>query len=273
MNRWTVRSWVKQRWLGALALPVAAVLLLVGSTVWSKPLALAQGTSQQKVYFGFLLGTPRIGAVAVDLAEPDAQGNRILRAYVCDGLGPPEGMAIWFRGDLGSETFPGGADLNLTSAGGKETLRITAMNDTAVHGAYTDSSGATAHFVSYPTFDGAGIYQVTLDESLRYTGTSTQGATLDAQASPDGTTTGSITLAGGKRLEFTVHALTLADPAKLAQHGLSDTYKKYAADNQVPGQYVAVVAPGGSHWFGRSGSVQTGSPGRSIISLDKKEKK
>ena len=37
------------------------------------------------------------------------------------------------------------------------------------------------------------------------------------------------------------------------------------------GEYVAVIAPGGSHWFGRSGDVRSGSPGVFIIGLDKKE--
>jgi hypothetical protein len=262
-----------RRWIVGLALPLAALLAFAYPGVWSRALALAQGTPQNSVYFGYLQGTPRIGGVAIDLTAPDANGARILRAYVCDGLGPPEGMAVWFRGDLGAETFPDGADLVFTSAGGQEQLRITAMNGTGVYGAYTEASGAISHFAAYPAFDGAGIYQVTLDESLRYKGTSTQGATLDAQASSDGSTRGTITLADGKRIEFGVRSLSLADPALLAQHGLSDAYKKYAADNQVPGEYVAVIAPGGSHWFGRSGNVREGQPGRAIIGLDKKDKK
>ena len=262
-----------RRWIGFAAIPVAVLFLLGSSSVWTKALALAQGTPQNSVYFGFLQGTPRIGGVAIDLTAPDANGNRILRAYVCDGLGPPEGMAVWFRGDLISETFPGGQDLTFNSAGGQETLRITAMNGTGVYGAYTEANGAVSHFAAYPAFDGAGIYQVTLDESLRYKGTSTQGAVLDAQAAADGSTRGSITLADGKTIEFGVRSLSLADPAMLAQHGLSDAYRKFAADNQVPGEYVAVIAPGGSHWFGRSGNVREGQPGRTIIGLDKKEKK
>lgn len=265
-----------RRLIAVVALPVAAVLLAVTiapSSVWTRTLALAQGSPQNSVYFGYLLGSPRIGGVAIDLAAPDANGGRVLRAYVCDGLGPPEGMAVWFRGDVAADPFPDGADLTFTSAGGQETLRVTAMNGTGIYGAYTEANGATSHFAAYPAFDGAGIYQVTLDESLRYTGTSTQGAILDAQASGDGSTRGTITLADGKQIAFGVRSLSLADPADLARHGLSDAYKRYAADNQVPGEYVAVISPGGAHWFGRSGNVREGQPGRTIISLDKKEKK
>jgi hypothetical protein len=260
------------RLIAVLAVSVAAALLAASPGVWTKTLALAQGSPQNSVYFGFLLGTPRIGAVAIDLGVPDEKGKRILRAYVCDGLGPPEGMAIWFRGDVEAEGVPEGTDLSFTSAGGQETLRITALNGRGVYGAFTDSNGATAHFVSYPAFDGAGIYQVTLDESLHYRGMSTDGSTLDARAGDDGVTVGSITTAGGKQIDFNVRSLALADPADLARHGLSDEYRKFAANNQVPGEYVAVIAPGGSHWFGRSGDVRAGRAGTEIIGLDKKRK-
>src|SRR3954467_13149642 len=68
----------------------------------------------QSVFFGFLVGTPRIAAVALDLGAPDANGQRVLRAYVCDGLGPPAGIAIWFRGSVTGE---GSESVSLTSVG------------------------------------------------------------------------------------------------------------------------------------------------------------
>jgi hypothetical protein len=225
----------------------------------------------QSVYFGFLVGTPRIAAVAVDLAAPDANGQRALRAYVCDGLGPPEGMAVWFSAAVDPQAAAGEAPLSFTSVGGQERLVITALTERGVYGSYTDAQGATAHFSAYPAIDGAGIYEVTLDESLRYRGTSTAGATLDAQASTDGTTSGTITLPNGQQLAFTVHSLAIASPAQLALHGLPQDYLRYASVNQVPGEYTAVIAPGGSHWFGRSGSVRTARPGVFIIGLDKKD--
>ena len=79
------------------------------------------------------------------------------------------------------------------------------------------------------------------------------GAVLDAQASSDGATEGSITIPGGKQILFRVYSLALADPADLAAQGLSPDFNKYVRNNQVPGAYVAVIAPGGSHWLGRSG--------------------
>jgi hypothetical protein len=262
-----------RRFIGFVAVPAVAVLLLASSSLWTRTLALAQGAPQNIVYFGYLQGTTRIGAVAIDLSAPDANGQRILRAYVCDGMGPPEGMAVWFRGDIGAVTFPDGEDLTFTSAGGQETLRVTNLTGTGIYGSFVDGGGTTAHYAAYPAFDGAGIYQVTLDESRHYKGMSTQGAALDAQVAADGTTRGAITTADGKRIEFGVRNLALADPALLARHGLPDAYSKYAPDSQVPGEYVAVIAPGGTHWFGRSGNVREGQPGRTIIGLDKKEKK
>lgn len=133
----------------------------------------------------------------------------------------------------------------LCAALGQETLAITVMNDRRVLGVFTDASGSAAQFASYPAIDGAGIYQVTLDESLHYAGTSTDGAVLDAQAESDGTTIGTIKPLGGKTINFAVHSLALASPADLAAHALSEDYLKYAAFNQVPGSYVAVIAPGG----------------------------
>jgi hypothetical protein len=244
-------------------LAVAAFLTVAYATKESKAQA-----QPPNVFFGFLTGTPRIAAVAIDLGAPDANGQRVLRAYVCDGLGQPEGIAIWFRGAV--EATPGAGVLSYNSIGGQEKLVITAMGERGVYGAFVDAQGATAHFVAYPAIDGAGIYQVTFDESLRYRGTSTDGSTLDAQATRDGTTSGKITLASGRELEFSVRSLALASPADLALHGLPQDFRRFTDVNQVPGEYTAVIAPGGSHWFGRSGSVQTARPGTFIIGLDKK---
>jgi hypothetical protein len=74
----------------------------------------------------------------------------------------------------------------------------------------------------------------------------------------------------GRELGFTIHSLALGAPAEMEAHVFPTDFNKYAGFNQVPGSYVAVVASGGSHWFGRSGSVQLGTAGAFIIVLDKK---
>jgi hypothetical protein len=253
-----------RRRLAAAILVVAAAFLLLDADGHA-----ARQRGKQDVYFGFLLGTPRIAAVAIDLAPPDHAGQRRLRAYVCDGLGIGQGIAIWFTGSVAVERGPD--PLSFTSVTGNETLVLHAITDRGVYGAFTGAGGARAHFISYAAIDGAGIYQVTVDHDLRYTGTSTDGARLVARQAPDGTTVGTIKPAGGRAIRFSVHNLALASFEALAAHGFPADFKNYATVSQVPGDYVAVIAPGGTHWFGRIGNVTGGNPGPAIIGLDKKD--
>ena len=257
-----------KRLLALIALPLMAVMLLGATTDRGKH------KGQQAVFFGFLIGSTRVAGVGIDLAPPDHAGQRALRAYVCDGLGiangQPAGIAVWFTGVLDTTVIPT-APLHFTSVSGQHTLVITAINERGVYGSFVEPGGARSHFVAYQAFDGAGIYEVTLDESLRYTGISTDGARLEAQSAPDGTTVGTIKPAQGRTIPFTVRSLALASVANLSEHGLPD-YTPFAAQNQIPGEYVAVIAPGGTHWFGRSGFVRLGLPNLGeIIGLDKKE--
>lgn len=230
-----------------------------------------QAEEQNEVYFGWLLTeTTDMAAVAFDISPPDADGARDVRAYVCDGLGPPDGMAVWFRGPVNEETVGQLEEMaSLTSPGGQEMLQIGYLDDLEVRGAFTNADGRTSRFIAYPAFAGGGIYEVTLDEDLIYTGTSTDGSTLEGQSSEEGNVTGTITTADGEEIEFFTQNMALASPELLAEQGLPTTYRQFAANAQVPGEYVAVVAPGGSHWFGRSGNVRGGSPGANIIGLDK----
>jgi len=231
--------------LTVIALPLAAVLLLGAANH-------AGNHGKQEVYFGFLIGTERVAAVAIDLAPPTRDGRRALTAYVCDGLGTPQGIAIWFTGVIDTKSLTGPIHLAGVGPLHDYVLTITALKERGVYGAFTEANGDRAHFVAYPAFDGAGIYDVTLDERLHYTGLSTDGSTLDAQAALDGTTVGTIKPAHGKEVTFKVRSLALAPVAKLEEHGLPADFKTYAAHNQVPGSYVAVIAPGGSHWFGKT---------------------
>jgi hypothetical protein len=244
---------------------VVGVLAIVGATRG------AAAVTHNPSYFGFLLGTPRIAGVAIELLPLDAQGRRPFRAYVCDGLGPPQGISIWFTGLGPAAVAPDTRSLSFPSVTGREQLRFTSVSERALHGAFVDANGVAAQFVAYAAFDGAGIYQVTLDSDLNYRGTSTTGDILEGRADRAGNTSGTITTTDGQRIPFDVNSLALAAPADLALHGLPPDYTNFAALNQVPGEYVAVIAPGGSHWFGRTGAVQLGSPGLFIIGLDKKE--
>ena len=230
-----------------------------------------KAASSTKVYFGWLLGTREPAAVAIEVDRADAKGMSKVRAYVCDGRGEPAGMAVWFGGpvDVAATRKPG-ANATLTSAGGDEQLALEYVADGRVQGSFTDEEGARRQFAAYPAIDGAGIYEVSLGEDLRYKGVSTDGNSLAATAAADGRTVGTITTAAGEEVKFAVQSLALATPARLAARGLPTDYGRYKEVNQVPGEYVAVIAPGGSHWLGRSGNVKGGQSGLNIIGLDKK---
>ena len=227
--------------------------------------------SKTAVYFGWLLGTREPAAVAIEVDRADAKGMSKVRAYVCDGRGEPAGMAVWFAGpvDVAATTEPG-ANAKLTSAGGDEELVLEYVAAGRVQGSFTDDRGARRQFAAYPAIDGAGIYEVSLTADLKYKGVSTDGNELDATAEKNGRTAGTITTAAGKKVQFAVQSLALATPARLAARGLPTDYGRYKSVNQIPGEYVAVIAPGGSHWLGRSGNVRGGQSGLNIIGLDKK---
>ncbi|MEA2143448.1 MAG: hypothetical protein QOI64_1878 [Solirubrobacteraceae bacterium] len=223
------------------------------------------------VYFGWLLGTREPAAVAIEVDRADTKGMSRVRAYVCDGRGEPAGMAVWFGGPINAAaTTKPGANAKLTSAGGNETLVLDHVAAGRIQGSFKDEKGARRQFVAYPAIDGAGIYEVSLSQGLRYKGISTDGNRLAATAQKSGRTTGTITTAAGKKVKFAVQSLALATPARLAARGLPTDYGRYKEVNQVPGEYVAVIAPGGSHWLGRSGNVRGGQSGLNIIGLDKK---
>lgn len=80
-----------------------------------------------------------------------------------------------------------------------------------------------------------------------------------------------IATADGEEIGFFAQSMALASPELLSEQGLPTTYTRFEANAQQPGEYVAVVAPGGTHWFGRSGNVRGGSPGANIIGLDKSD--
>ena len=137
--------------------------------------------------------------MAIEVDRADAKGMNKVRAYVCDGRGEPAGMAIWFAGavDAAATTQPG-TSATLTSAGGNEDLVLEYVAGGRVQGSFKDERGARRQFAAYPAIDGAGIYEVSLDQALHYTGTSTDGNTLDATADDGGRTSGTIKTAGGQ---------------------------------------------------------------------------
>src|SRR4051812_2714381 len=222
-------------------------------------------------YFGWVLGTPTATGVVIQTDNPD-DATKMVRAYVCDGVGPPKGKAVWFTGPVDTGATNGiGKTATLASASKRETLDVDQFDERIVKGTFVAADGVRSQYVAYPARDGAGIYEVTLDSNLKYTGTSTDGGKLDAQADRSGLVTGKLTTAEGDEIPFAIRTLSLASPAELAARGLSANYRKDAKRSLVPGEYVAVIAPGGTHWLGRLGNVRGGRPDAEIIGLDKKE--
>lgn len=230
-----------------------------------------KAAKQPTSYFGWVLGTAEPTGIAID-TENTGDGKKKIKAYVCDGLGPPKGKAVWFAGPVDTKVSNGvGQTVSLTSAGKRETLDVDQFDDRLVKGTFTGADGVRKQYVAYPAHDGGGIYEVTLDRNLRYSGTSTDGSKLSAQADRKGLVTGTLTTAEGDKIPFAIRTLALASPAELSARGISTAYRKDVKHSLVPGEYVAVIAPGGTHWLGRAGNVRGGSPVAEIIGLDKKE--
>jgi len=222
----------------------------------------AQASPGQQVFFGWLLGSTDIIAVALDLAAPDESGARVVKAYVCDGLGMPDGIALWFK-----DTVVPGEEKTLTTAGGDQ-LVIDAVLPTAVTGSFTINGGVARRFASFRAVDGAGIYDVILGDDLRYAGTSSDGSVLAAKATTKGKVTGTITTPDGTEIRFAIKVLLRLSEDELATKGLPVAMHIYEDVSLVPDVYTAVIAPGGTFWLGRSGDIRNGSPGPNIIGLD-----
>ena len=248
---------------GALAL-MAALWLLAGCANGNEKAA----RQEHNIYFGWLLGTSDLAVVAFDVGAVDQQGERIVRAYVCNGLGGADALAAWFREPVNDETVKEGRQsMTLTSAGGQESLLISRLNDYGVGGTFFSADGRMIRYAAFPASDGAGLYDVTLDEDLRFSGTSTNRSTLDAQADEKGNVAGTITTVAGREIEFAVASLALSSAEELSRQGLPTSYRRFADDNLVPDEYLVAISPGGSHWFGRGGNVRGGLPGRELIAL------
>ncbi|MGH2558316.1 MAG: hypothetical protein ACRDJH_04560 [Thermomicrobiales bacterium] len=225
---------------------------------------------KKQVYFGWLLGSSDIAAVALEVGEPDEAGVRAARGYVCNGLGDEAGVAVWFTGPVDQAVVDRktGEHVRLSSPTGQETFLIGHLDAYAAAGAYTGADGRTYRYVAFPARDGAGIYDVTLDDNLRYHGMSTDGSELVAQAHADGLVEGTISTADGQEIAFHVQVLALVPEAELAAHGLPASYTQFAANSIVPDAYVALIAPAGVFWLGRNGDIRKGTPGNNIIGLD-----
>jgi hypothetical protein len=183
--------------------------------------------------------------------NPD--GTTLLRAYVSDSEPEPAGDVQWFAERLTGQQFA------MTSKMGD--ARITgSISDEGIGGELTLPDGVARRYFAVPSGEGAGIFEVTVAQDRRHTGTSEQGAKLDVRYE-NGTVMGTLTSPEGG--SFPMLGADLAHAFRY-----TDEYSK-------PGQYTAFVAPRGRYVFGRSNdsadrNVRGGSTGVNIIGLDKK---
>jgi len=80
--------------VGLLVLVLLALWLMAGCADTEGKTA----RRQHNIYFGWLLGTGDIVALAFDVGATNRQGERVVWAYVCNGLGGRTGL------QLGSES-------------------------------------------------------------------------------------------------------------------------------------------------------------------------
>ncbi len=201
------------------------------------------------------------GVVGVHLSEPDSNGKRVARVYVCDGK-PTDagGFALWFKGDIAEA-----GETTLTAAGRTETVTF-AVGD-SVSGTVKFDDGAVQKFDAPPAVKGSGIYDITIGAGNSYDGRSTVGDVLSVSFAGDPlTASGRLTLRDGTAVP--IEGTKIPDLVKW--FGRSYKRARPISESFVPGKFVAVIwANHGGHLVmsGRDGDVRKGLPGRNVIDV------
>ena len=202
--------------------------------------------------------------IGLHVAKPTQNGTREFMAFVCDGIGPPAGKVGWFEGSMSGNTA------TATSIGDQQTLEFS-IGDEKANGGYTDAEGIWHGFEAPLAFAGAGIYEVSISRSgsqgLDYTGESTNGATFQARDDNEDKVVQGVIVAGNKQSGLHVKSLAQFEESRLYGQGLPTTYTDYEYSSNVPGNYVALLSPGGYYWLGRSGDIREGRSGNQLIAL------
>ena len=189
------------------------------------------------VYFGAVAMTTDRLAVALE-------GDTV-KAYVVDG--ESGGDAEWFEGQATDRKF------NLTSASGRAKIEGT-VEMAETRGTVTLADGVRRTFHTIPATHGAGIYDITVSADGHYTGTSTDGSTMDARQSGD-YVQGKIRTRSGEEVMYKVVDLSRVF--------------SYPTMGGQPGRYTIIVARHGLVQMGRGGeNLKRGSPDGNVIALD-----
>ncbi len=201
------------------------------------------------------------GVVGVHLSEPDSNGKRFARVYVCDGKPTVDGgFALWFKGDI---TEAG--ETTLTAAGRTETVTL-AVGD-SVSGTVKFDDGTVHKFDAPPAVGGSGIYDITIGAGNSYDGRSTVGDVLSVSFAGDPlTASGRLTLRDGTAVPIEGTKI----PDRVQWFGRSYERDRPISESFVPGKFVAVIwANHGGHLVmsGRETSMSAELPGRNVIDV------
>jgi hypothetical protein len=201
----------------------------------------APATAPSGVYFGAVAMTTDRLAVAFD----NTGNSGKVTAFLTDG--EPGGDAEWFEGEADKATF------SLTSASGKARIEGT-VEPAETTGTVTLADGVKRAFHTIPATHGAGIYDVTVSADGHYTGTSTDGSTMDARQNGD-YVEGKITTKGGEQVMY-------------RNVDLSRVFSYDVLGGQAD-HYTMVVSRHGLVQMGRGGDgLKQGRPDPNIVALD-----
>jgi hypothetical protein len=233
---------LRRKWLVLVAL-----VLVAGAGCGSDEDDEGQGQGQttqpmqSSVFFGAVSRTTDRLAVAFD---GDLAATAKVRVFLTDG--EPGGDAEWFEGDAQAGKF------NLRSVSGRASIE-GAYETEETTGQVTLADGQKRYFHTIPANAGAGIYDIRVAADGHYTGTSTDGNTLDARQRGD-YVQGTITTKSNERVDFKVTDLSRVF--------------KYSVTGGAPDTYTTIVSRHGLVLMGRGGDVKRGSASANVLSLD-----
>jgi hypothetical protein len=193
------------------------------------------------VYVGGVAYTNTLIAIHFTGQEKPSPGMRV---FVADGV--PGGNAEWFEGKAKGSRF------TFKSASGKATITGT-IRHAETEGTVTFADGVKRVFFTRPAGHAAGIFEVDVDATGAWTGTSLDDSTLEANQSGP-TVEGFVRSARGELYKFNQNDLT----QRLG----------YGRHGGQPGHYTLIVTRQATEIVGRGGDVRSGRPNDDIVALD-----
>jgi hypothetical protein len=167
-----------------------------------------------------------------------------LRIFVADGV--PGGNAEWFEGK------PDRNEFQFRSAGGRATIKGT-VDLFETDGTVTFADGVERVFFTRPAGHAAGVFDITVDATGKWTGRSLDGSTLEA-TQRGAMVEGFVRSNAGENYDFRHNDLT----RRLG----------YSREGGQPDTYTTIVTRQGTEFVGRGGDIRAGRPSENIIALD-----